>query len=139
MPFHCDIVSAEAEIFSGLVDILVVTGSEGEMGITYGHSPLLSSLKPGPVRVRTQAGDEEIYYVSGGYVEVQPNVVTVLADTALRGDDLDEQAALEAKQHAEQVLKDQPEGIDYSKVAAQLAQAIAQLRTLQQIRKKLHR
>lgn len=136
MTFHCDIVSAESEIYSGLVEILVANGCEGELGITYGHSPLMTRLNPGPIRVKTQSGDEEIYYVSGGFLEVQPHIVTVLADTALREGDMDEQAALAAKQEAEKALSEQSDGLDYSKAAAQLAEAVAQLRTLQAIRKK---
>lgn len=136
MTFHCDIVSAENEIYNGLVEILVANGVEGELGITYGHSPLMTKLNPGPIRVKTQAGEEEIYYVSGGYLEVQPHVVTVLADTALREGDMDEQAALEAKQRAELALKEQSSETDHKKAAMQLAEAVAQLRTLQAIRKK---
>lgn len=135
MTVHCDIVSAEQEIYSGLVELLVASGSEGELGISYGHAPLLTGLQPGPVRIKKQNGDEEIYYISGGYLEVQPHTVTVLADTALRADDMDEAAALEAKNRAEQALANQAEGLDYSKAAAQLAEAAAQLRTLQAIRK----
>lgn len=137
MTVHCDIVSAEQAIFSGLVEIIVATGSEGDLGISYGHAPLLASLKPGPIRILRPGGEEEIYYLSGGYVEVQPHTVTVLADTALRADDMDEAAALEAKQQAEQVLQNTSGELDYSRAAAQLAEAAAQLRTLQAIRKKL--
>lgn len=137
MTVHCDIVSAEHEIFSGLVQLVVANATEGEVGIEYGHAPFLSGLKPGPVRVKKQNGEEEIYYVSGGYLEVQPYAVTVLADTALREDDLDEAAALEAMQKAEQALREHPQGMDYSKAAARLAEASAQVRTLRQIRKKL--
>ena len=134
---HCDIVSAEREIFSGLVELLVAAGTEGDIGIGYGHAPLLTGLQPGPVRVTKQNGEQEVYYVSGGYLEVQPHAVTVLADTALREGDMDESAALEAKRAAEEALKGQADGLDYSKAAAQLAEAAAQLRTLQAIRKKL--
>ena len=137
MTVHCDIVSAEEAIFSGLVEILVAAGSEGDLGIGYGHAPLLTSLKPGPVRVIKQNGDEEVYYISGGYLEVQPSTVTVLADTALREADMDEDAALAAKKQAEEALQGAAEGLDYSKAAAQLAEAAAQLRTLQAIRKKI--
>ena len=136
MTVHCDIVSAEREIFSGLVEIVIAAGAEGDLGIGYGHAPLLTSLQPGPIRVKTQSGDEEVYYVSGGFLEVQPHAVTVLADTALREGDMDENAALEAKRQAEEALAGQTEGLDYSKAAAQLAEAAAQLRTLQAIRKK---
>jgi len=136
MTIHCDIVSAEDEIFSGLVELLVAAGSEGDLGICYGHAPLLTSLQPGPVRLIKQNGEEEVYYVSGGYLEVQPNAVTVLADTALREGDMDESAAEAAKQEAVAALQSQGEGMDYSKAAAQLAEAAAQLRTLKALRKR---
>jgi len=137
MTVHCDIVSAEREIYSGLVKMLVATGSLGDLGVTYGHAPLLTGLEPGPVRIVKDNGEEEIYYVSGGYLEVQPYHVTVLADTALRADDMDEAAAQEAKEAAQKQLTNQSGDIDYSKAATQLAEAAAQLRTLQSIRKKL--
>lgn len=137
MTVHCDIVSAEREIFSGLVELVVASASEGDVGISYGHAQLLTGLKPGPVRVKKQNGEEEVYYVSGGYLEVQPYHITVLADTALRAEDMDEAAALEAKTRAEQALKDQSGEFDYSRAAIQLAEASAQLRTLQAIRKKM--
>jgi F-type H+-transporting ATPase subunit epsilon len=134
--FHLDIVSAEEEIFSGTVDMLVATGELGELGITPGHAPLLTSLKPGPVKVTKHGGEEEFYYVSGGMLEVQPHVVTILADTAIRARDVDEAAALEAQKAAEEALHDQNSEIEYSKAAAELAEAVAQLRTLQAIRRK---
>ena len=137
MTVHCDIVSAEREIYSGLVKMLVATGSLGDLGVTYGHAPLLTGLEPGPVRIVKDSGEEEIYYVSGGYLEVQPYHVTVLADTALRANDMDEAAAQEAKETAQKQLTNQSGDIDYSKAATQLAEAAAQLRTLQSIRKKL--
>ena len=137
MTIHCDIVSAETEIFSGLVELLVAAGAEGDLGICYGHAPLLTSLQPGPVRIKKQNGEEEIYYVSGGFFEVQPHTVTVLADTALRAHDMDEAAAQEAKKHAMQVLHNTSGDLDYSRAAVQLAEAAAQLRTLQAIRKKM--
>lgn len=137
MTVHCDIVSAEAEIFSGLVEMVIAAGTEGDVGIAYGHAPLMTGLQPGPVRIVRQGGEEEVYYVSGGYLEVQPYHVTILADTALRADDMDEAAALEAKKHAEQELTNQSGEIDYSRAAVQLAEASAQLRTLQAIRKNL--
>lgn len=136
MTFHCDVVSAETEIYSGLVELLVANGTEGELGLTYGHSPLLTRLKPGPIRLKTQKGDEEIFYVSGGYLEVQPHVVTVLADTALREGDLDEAEAEKAKQSAEQALKDGSGELDYAMAISRLAEAEAQLRTIRSIRKK---
>jgi F-type H+-transporting ATPase subunit epsilon len=137
MTIHCDIVSAEEEIFSGLVEMLVASGTLGDLGISYGHAPLLTSLEPGPIRVKTQHGEEQVYYVSGGYLEVQAGIVTVLADTALRAADIDEAAALEAQKEAEHALANQSGDFDYGRAAAQLAAAAAQLRTLQQIRKKL--
>ena len=97
MTVHCDVVSAEEKIFSGLVEVLTATGTEGEMGIQLGHAPLLTALKPGAVRIVKQGGDEEILYVSGGYLEVQPNIITLMADTAVRAKDVDEAAALEAQ------------------------------------------
>lgn len=139
MTVHCDIVSAEEAIFSGLVELVVAAGTEGDLGITYGHAPLLSGLKPGPIRVKKQDGSEEIYYVSGGFLEVQPYLVTILADTALRADDLDEAAALEAQKAAEQKLHNQSGEIDFSRAAVELAEASAKLRTLQQIRKHLNK
>ena len=139
MTVHCDIVSAEEQIFSGLVEMVIAAGSEGDLGITPGHAPLLTSLKPGPVRVIKQGGGEEIYYVSGGFLEVQPNVVTVLSDTALRAGDMDEAAAMEAKREAEKALANQSGDFDYSRAAAELAEAVAQLRTIQQLRNKLRK
>ncbi len=134
--FHLDIVSAEEEIFSGTVDMRVATGELGVLGIAPGHAPLLTTLKPGPVKVTKHGGEEEFYYVSGGMLEVQPHVVTILADTAVRANDVDEAAALEAQKAAENALKDQNAEIEYSKAAAELAEAVAQLRTLQAIRRK---
>lgn len=139
MTIHCDIVSAEEEIFSGLVDMLVATGTEGELGVDYGHAPLLTALKPGPVRIVTQAGDEEIYYVSGGFLEVQPGIVTILADTALRADDVDEAAMEEARRQAEQALANQSGEFDYSRASAQLAEAAAQLATLRKLKNRAGR
>lgn len=137
MTIHCDIVSAEEEIFSGLVEMVVATGTLGDLGISYGHAPLLTSLEPGPIRIKTQSGEEQVYYVSGGYLEVQPGVVSVLADTAIRANDIDEAAAAEAQKEAEHALANQTGDFDYGRAASQLAAAAAQLRTIQQIRKKL--
>ncbi|MGH1373063.1 MAG: F0F1 ATP synthase subunit epsilon [Cellvibrionaceae bacterium] len=137
MTVHCDIVSAEEEIFSGLVEMVIAAGTEGDVGVAYGHAPLLTSLQPGPIRVIKQDGEEEVYYVSGGYLEVQSYHVSVLADTALRAADMDEAAALEAKREAEQALNNQSGDFDYSRAATQLAEAAAQLRTIQAMRKKL--
>lgn len=137
MTVHCDIVSAEEEIFSGLVEMVVAAGSEGDVGVAYGHAPLLTTLHPGPIRLIKDGGEEEVFYVSGGFLEVQPYQVSVLADTALRADDMDEAAALEAKRAAEHALTNQSGEIDYTRAATQLAEAAAQLRTIQAIRKKL--
>ena len=137
MTVHCDIVSAEKAIFSGLVEQVVANGSLGDLGVQFGHAPLLTALKPGPVRVRRQGGEEEIYYVSGGYLEVQPNIVTILADVAVRADDMDEAAAETARQQAAQVFTNNSGELDYWRAVAQLAEAAAQLRTIQQLRKKL--
>jgi len=136
MTIHCDIVSAEEAIFSGLAEMVVAHGTLGDLGIVYGHAPLLTALEPGPVRVKLQHGEERIYYVSGGYLEVQPNAVSILADTAVRADDLDEASALEAQREAQHTLANQHGDVDYGRAASQLAAAAAQLRTIQQIRKK---
>ncbi|MFT2110525.1 F0F1 ATP synthase subunit epsilon [Marinomonas sp. 2405UD68-3] len=133
---HCDIVSAEQEIFSGSVETLVASGSYGDLGITPGHAALLTPLLPGPVRVVKQNGEEELIFVSGGYLEVQPHCITVLADTAIRAHDLDEAAALEAKKHAEELLSQQNADIDFSRASAELAEAVARLRTISQLRHK---
>jgi len=139
MSVHCDIVSAEQAIFSGLVELLVAHGSLGDLGVGPGHAPLLTSLKPGPIRVKLQGGEEQIYYVSGGFLEVQSNTITVLADTAVRADDVDEAAAIEAQKAAEAALTNQAGEFDYGRAAAQLAEAAAQLRTIQALRKKMGR
>jgi F-type H+-transporting ATPase subunit epsilon len=137
MTIQCDIVSAEKQIFSGLVQLVVAAGTEGDLGISYGHAPLLSGLQPGPIRIITQSGEEDVYYISGGYLEVQPHGVTVLADTALRAEDMDEAAALQAKEQAEKSIANHGAEFDYSAAAIQLAEASAQLRTLRAIRKRM--
>ena len=139
MTIHCDIVSAEEEIFSGLIEMLVATGGEGELGVGYGHAPLLTNLLPGPVRVVTQDGSEEGYYVSGGFLEVQPGVVSILADTAIRAHDVDEAAAEEARKEAEHALANQSGDFDYGRASAQLAEAAAQLATLRKMRNRAGR
>ena len=139
MTIHCDIVSAEESIYSGLVETLVATGDMGELGITYGHAPLLTALRPGPVRIVTQKGEEEVYYVSGGFLEVQPGVVSILADTALRADDVDEAAAETARREAEHALANQTGDFDYGRASAQLAEAAAQLATLRKMRNRAGR
>lgn len=139
MTIHCDIVSAEEEIFSGLIEMLVASGEIGELGVSYGHAPLLTSLAPGPVRVVTQGGTEEIYYVSGGFLEVQPGVVSILADTALRAADMDEAAAEDARKEAEHALANQSGEFDYGRASARLAEASAQLATLRKMRNRATR
>lgn len=134
---HLDIVSAEEEIFSGVVEMLVATGELGELGIVPGHSPLLTLLKPGEIRVTLQGGSEQIYYVSGGMLEVQPFYTTVLADTVARAEEIDESAALAAKAAAEEALANKNEELDYSKAAAELARAVAQIRAIKKIRQKI--
>ena len=136
MTMHCDIVSAEREIFSGRVTMVIATGTLGELGIMPGHAPLLTGIVPGPVRLKMDGGEEEVFFASGGFLEVQPGVVTVLADTALRADDLDEAEAAAAKDIAERELSDQAADFDFSVAAAQLAEAGARLRTLAELRKR---
>jgi len=133
LTLHVDIVSAEKEIYSGVAEMVFAPLVTGEVGILPRHAPLIARMKPGEVRVRT-ATDELSFYVSGGLLEVQPHVVTVLADTALRAKDLDEAAALKAKQRAEDMLQGRQAGVDYARAQAELAQAVAQLRTLQKLR-----
>jgi F-type H+-transporting ATPase subunit epsilon len=139
MTIHCDIVSAEEEIFSGLVASLVATGEIGELGVNYGHAPLLTSLIPGPVRIVLQNGEEQVYYVSGGFLEVQPGVVSILADTAIRAHDIDEAAAEEARREAEQALANQSGDFDYGRASTQLAEAAAQLAALRKLRNRAGR
>jgi F-type H+-transporting ATPase subunit epsilon len=136
MTMHLDIVSAEAEIFSGTVEMVFAPAVMGEVGITPRHTPLLTHLKPGEVRAKLAGGEEEAFYVSGGILEIQPHVVTVLSDTALRAHDIDEAAALEAKTRAEQALEDRKSDIDYAKAQAEFAEAAAQLQALQRLRKR---
>ena len=130
----CRIVSAEMEIYSGQVEMVIATGTIGELGIMPGHTPLLTGVKPGPVRLVLEGGEEEIFFASGGYLEVQPSAITILADTALRADDVDEAAALEAQQKAEKELGDQRSDIDFARVAADLQEQVAMLRTVRKLR-----
>ena len=125
-----EVVSAEKEIFSGEATMLIATAEGGELGIYPQHTPLLTNLKPGDVRVQTADGEEQVIYVSGGILEVTPKKITVLSDTAVRADDLDEAAALEAQKKAEQALKDSNADMDYARAKAELAQAAAQLQAL---------
>ncbi len=136
MTLHVDIVSAEREIYSGTAEMVFAPLVTGEVGVLPRHAPLIARMKPGEVRVKT-ATEELFFYVSGGVLEVQPHVVTVLADTAARARDLDEAAALAAKQNAEEALRNRQSDIDYAKAQAELAQAVAQLRSIRRLRDKL--
>ena len=136
MTIHVDIVSAEEEIYSGTASVVYAPAEMGEVGIYPRHAPLLAKLKPGEVRVEVEGQDEELFFfVSGGLLEVQPHVVTVLADTAIRAHDLDEASALEAQKQAEQAMQDSKTDIDFAKAKAEVAQAAAQLRAIQKLRK----
>jgi len=134
---RCDIVSAEAEIFHGTATLVVASGEMGELGIAPRHAPLITRLKPGYVRVVAEGGEEQFFYVSGGILEVQPQVVTVLADTAVRAKDLDEVAALRAKEEAERKLGDRTDTIEIAQAQAELAQALAQIQAIDRLRKAL--
>jgi F-type H+-transporting ATPase subunit epsilon len=134
---HLDIVSAEQEIFSGIVEMVVATGEMGEIGVTPGHAPLLTVLKPGEIRLTLPGGGQEVYYVSGGMLEVQPRRVSILADVVERAENLDEAAALAAKAKAEEAIASKNTDIDYSVAAAELARAVAQIRAIQKMRKTL--
>jgi F-type H+-transporting ATPase subunit epsilon len=136
MTLHVDIVSAETEIFSGTATMIFAPAEMGEVGIAPRHAPMLTRLKPGEVRVETDGGEELSFFVSGGMLEVQPHVVTVLADTAIRAADIDEAQAHEAKERAEKMLADKTADIDYAKAQAELAQSVAQLRAIQKLREK---
>jgi F-type H+-transporting ATPase subunit epsilon len=136
---HVDIVSAEAEIFSGTATMVFAPAEMGELGIAPRHTQLLTRLKPGEVRIVDEKGEEQSFYVSGGILEVQPHVVTVLSDTALRAKDIDEAAALQAKEQAEKQLADNQSDIDYAKAQMELAEAVAQLRAIQHLRDKTGR
>lgn len=130
-----EVVSAEQEIFSGQATMLIATAQSGELGIYPQHTPLLTNLKAGDVRVQTEDGEEQVIYVSGGILEVTPKKVTVLSDTAIRAGDIDEAAAVEAQRKAEQALKDTSADIDYAKAKADLARAAAQLQALKKMKK----
>lgn len=136
---HVDIVSAEGHIYSGEAAMVFAPAMLGELGIAPRHAPLLTILKPGEVRVQTTEGDELFFYVSGGAIEVQPHMITVLADTALRAKDIDEAAAMEAKQRAEEALLNRDGETDIATAQGQLAAAMAQLRTIQKLRKQAKR
>ena len=136
MTIHVDVVSAEEMIFSGLAQFVVLPGEAGELGILPGHMPLMTRIRPGTVRVKLPDQEaEELFFVAGGMLEVQPNMVTVLADTAIRGKDLDEAKALDAKKKAEEAMIDRGAALDYARAQAELAEAIAQLAAIKKLRK----
>ena len=136
MTIHVDIVSAEKALYSGSAEMVIAPGQRGELGIYPRHTPLLTTLKPGSVRIKVpDQAEEESVYVSGGILEVQPHVVTILSDSAIRGSDLDEAKALEAKRAAEDAMKDKAATIDYAQAQAELAQAVAQLAAIKKLRK----
>jgi len=132
---HVDIVSAEGEIFTGEATMVFAPAIMGELGIAPRHAPLITSLKPGEVRVQLPSGEEQHIYVSGGALEVQPHIVTVLADTAVRAKDLDEAAAVQAKQRAEEALNDRTGKMEVAEAQAELARAVAQLKAIERLRK----
>lgn len=139
MTVHVDIVSAEAAIYSGLVEFLIAPGEVGELGIYPHHTPLITRIKPGSLRLKPANQDEEILiYVSGGILEVQPGTITVLSDTAIRGADLDEARILEAKRSAEEAMKNRESEMDYARAQAELAEAVAQLQALNKLRGTRH-
>ena len=133
---HVDIVSAEGQIFSGDATMVFAPGSQGELGIAPRHAPLLTTLKAGNVRVQVEGQDEQVFYVGGGALEVQPNRVTVLADTAARAKDLDEAEAQAAKQRAEDAIRTRGDKMDIAEAQAELARAVAQLRAIERLRKR---
>ena len=136
MTIHVDIVSAETTLYSGSAEVVIAPGQRGELGIYPRHTPLLTTLKPGSVRIKVpNQAEEELIYVSGGILEVQPNVVTILSDSAIRGADLDEAKALEAMRAAEDAMKDKAAQIDYAQAQVELAQAVAQLAAIKKLRK----
>ena len=136
MTLHVDIVSAEAEIYSGTATMVFAPAEMGEVGIAPRHAPLLTRLKPGEVRVQTQDGEEQSFFVSGGMLEVQPHIVTVLADTAIRAADIDEAHAMEAKARAEKLLADRTADLDYAMAQVELAQSMAQLAAIRKLRQR---
>jgi len=138
MTIHVDVVSAEEMIFSGLAEFVVLPGEAGELGILPGHMPLMTRIKPGAVRVKLPDDKEELIFVAGGLLEVQPSLVTVLADTAIRGADLDQAKALEAKKLAEEAMVNRGSEMDYARAQVELAEAIAQLAAIDRLRKQRH-
>jgi F-type H+-transporting ATPase subunit epsilon len=139
MTIHVDIVSAEASIYSGLAEFVVVPAEMGEVGIYPRHAPMLTRIKPGSIRIKTpERSEEDLIYVSGGILEVQPGVVTILSDTAIRGADLDEARAIEAKKLAEEAIANRTGAMEYAQAQAELAQAVAQLTAIEKLRKIRH-
>ena len=137
LTIHVDVVSAEKSLFSGVAEVVIVPGEMGELGIYPRHAPLLTRIKPGSVRLKIpNQAEEELIYVSGGMLEVQPSVVTILADTAIRGADLDEVRSLEAKRAAEEAMKNRTSDMDYAHAQSELAEAVAQLHAIHQLRKQ---
>ncbi len=136
---QCDIVSAQNEIWSGQAAQVFATGVSGELGVYPRHTPLITQLRPGPVRVVDESGAEQFFFCGGGIIEVQPHIVTVLADTAMRGEDIDAAAAAKAKEEAERALADRTEAMEVAEAQAKLAEAIAQLQALEQLRKNVKR
>lgn len=138
MTIHVDVVSAEASIFSGLAEFVALPGESGELGILPGHMPLMTRIKPGTVRLRLPSGNEELIFVAGGMLEVQPGLVTVLADTAIRGADLDHAKAVEAKTRAQEAMSNRASEMDYARAQLELAEAVAQLAAIERLRKHTH-
>lgn len=134
--FQCRVVSAREELYSGEISMLIATGSEGEIGVLSGHTPLITLLKPGPMRVQTPDGEEEVIYVSGGVLEVQSKMVTVLADTAMRAHNLDESKIVEARKKAEQMLVNQSDIVQTNAALASLAESVAQLQTIRKYKNR---
>jgi F-type H+-transporting ATPase subunit epsilon len=138
MTIHVDVVSAEESIFSGLAEFVVLPGEAGELGILPGHMPLMTRIKPGAVRIKRQDGSEELIFVASGLLEVQPGLITVLADTAIRGHDLDEARALESRKAASEAMANRASAMDYGRAQAELAEATAQLAAIDRLRKRRH-
>ena len=136
---HCSIVSAEQEIFAGTVQRVVATGTPGEIGVYPGHTPLLTGIQPGPVKLVLEDGSEEMFFASGGFLEIQPTSITLLTDTAVRADDIDEAAAQDAERKAQQELSDQRADVDFARVAADMKEQAALLRTVRKFRDQKNR
>ena len=134
-----DIVSAESNVYSSEVSFVAVTGAQGELGIYPGHTALITQIKPGQVQAVLPGGEDALFFISGGVIEIQPDAITILADTAARADDLDEASASAAKERAEKILSDKQSGVEYSTALTELAEAAAQLRAISQLRQKIKR